>query len=117
MHIASSASSRHVKCVVVRHNLKDFFQELIGYDTVKAPKEVRSAEYFTRMLQVIKTIPERVILVGDSIEEAYLATKLGMKFVLVWRKKDSEPKRIQKDQFETIDNLTALISIVKKILN
>ena len=39
MHIASSASSCHVKGAVARHNLKDFFQELIGYDTVKAPKK------------------------------------------------------------------------------
>lgn len=113
MHIASSASSRHVKGAVTRHNLKEFFQELIGYDTVKAPKKACSGEYFKRMLQIIETIPERAIFVGDSIEEANLATKLGMKFVLVWRKKNSEPQRTQKDQFEIINDLTALIPIIK----
>ncbi len=116
MHIASSASSRHVKGAVACHNLEKFFHELIGFDTVKAPKKAISAEYFKRMLQVIKTIPERVIFVGDSIEEAILTTKLGMKFVLVWRKKDSKPKKIQKDKFEIIDNLTELIPIVKRML-
>ncbi|MFX0124678.1 MAG: HAD family hydrolase [Candidatus Hodarchaeota archaeon] len=115
MHIASSASSRHVKGAVALHNLKGIFQELIGYDTVKAPKKASSGEYFKRMLDIIKTIPERVIFVGDSIEEAILTTTLGMKFVLVWRK-DSELKDIPKGRFEIINNLTTLLSIIKTIL-
>jgi len=61
MHIASSASSQHIKGTVSRHNLKEFFQELIGYDTVKAPKKSSSGDYFRKMLQVIDTIPKKVL--------------------------------------------------------
>jgi len=117
MHVASSASSRHVKGAVVRHNLEDFFHELIGYDTVKAPKKARSADYFTRILEIIDTVPERIIFVGDSIEEANLTTQFGMKFVLVWRKKNSESEVIQKDNLIIIDNLTALLPVIKTFLN
>ncbi|UCG01807.1 MAG: HAD family hydrolase [Candidatus Heimdallarchaeota archaeon] len=117
MHIASSASSRHVKGAVVRHNLENFFYKLIGYDTVKAPKKARNADYFTRMLQVIGTVPERIIFVGDSIEEANLTTQLGMKFVLVKRKKDFESTEISKNNLEVINDLNALLPIINTVLN
>lgn len=117
MHIASSASSQHVKGAVTLHNLKKFFQTLIGYDTVKAPKKAASADYFKRLLQVIDTIPERIIYVGDSIDEANLTTELGMRFVLVWRKKSTEPEIIQKGSLGTIKDLTALLPIIKTLLN
>jgi len=41
MYIASSASRRHILGAVTRHNLHKYFQELIGYDSVKAPKKSR----------------------------------------------------------------------------
>ncbi|MFX1507503.1 MAG: HAD family hydrolase [Promethearchaeota archaeon] len=116
MHIASSASSRHVQGAVMCHNLNGFFQELIGYDTVKAPKKSKSGDYFRKMLQIIDTIPERVIFVGDSVEEAILATKLGMKFVFIWRMSNSEFKEVPINKIEIIDDLTALIPIVKSLV-
>ncbi|MFX1516607.1 MAG: HAD family hydrolase [Promethearchaeota archaeon] len=116
MYIASSASSQHVKGAVSLHNLKGFFQELIGYDTVKAPKKSKSGIYFRKMLQIIETPPERVIFVGDSIEEATLTTNLGMKFVLIWRKKSSEFEEFLTNKIEIIDNLSALIPIVKSFV-
>jgi phosphoglycolate phosphatase-like HAD superfamily hydrolase len=117
MHIASSASSRHVKGAVTCHDLNEYFQELIGYDTVKAPKKSKSGDYFKKMLQIIDTVPERVIFVGDSKEEAILTTNLGMKFIFIWRKINSELKEILIDKIEMIDNLTALIPIIKFSIN
>ena len=113
MHIASSASSQHVKGAIACHNLKGLFQELIGYDTVKAPKKSKSGDYFRKMLQIIDTTPERVIFVGDSAEEASLTTNLGMKFVFIWRKSNPDFNEILVDKIEIIDNLAALIPIVK----
>ena len=94
---------------------KDFFQELIGYDTVKAPKKATSADYFKGMLRVIDTIPERIIFVGDSIEEANLTTELGMSFVLVWRRPNSKPIGIQKVISGIIHDLTELLPIIKSL--
>ncbi len=116
MHVASSASSHHVKGAVVLHNLNEFFQKIIGYDTVEAPKKANSGKYFKNMLQIINAEPNKAIFVGDSFEEANLAIKFGMKFVLVWRNKISEQKEPQKDQFEIIKNLTALVPIVKELV-
>ncbi|MFX1505992.1 MAG: hypothetical protein ACFFDC_07740, partial [Promethearchaeota archaeon] len=92
------------------------FQELIGYDTVKAPKKSKSGEYFRKMLQIIGAIPERVIFVGDSVEEAILTTKLGMKFVFIWRRSNPEFKEVQINKIDIIDDLTALIPIVKSLV-
>ena len=67
------------------------------------------------MLQVIDTIPERVIFVGDSIEEANLTTELGMRFVLVWRRLDSKPIGIRKVISGIIPDLTKLCPIIESL--
>lgn len=117
MHIASSASCKHVRGAVDLHNLSDFFQELIGYDTVKAPKKAESGKYFKQMLQIINTVPERTIFVGDSIEEANLALKFGMRFILVKRKKIYSMKNTLEEQIKIIQNLTELIPIIKELIS
>ncbi|UCE13045.1 MAG: HAD hydrolase-like protein [Candidatus Heimdallarchaeota archaeon] len=117
MHIASSASSRHVKGAVTLHNLNNFFQRLIGYDTVRAPKKASSGIYFKRMLQFIGTEPNRAIFVGDSLEEATLAIKSGMRFVMVLRNKSSTFKKPRSLDFKVIDNLTDLIPIIRALVD
>ncbi len=114
MHIASSASSRHVKGAVVLHNLNDFFTRLIGYDTVRAPKKASSGIYFSNMLQIANADPSRSIFVGDSLEEANLASKFRMEYIMVWRDFPSkEPKNMG---FRIIKNLTALIPVIKELI-
>ncbi len=114
MHIASSASSRHVKGAIVLHNLNDFFKGLIGYDTVRAPKKASSGIYFKNMLQIANADPSRSIFVGDSIEEANLANKFGMEYIMVWR--DSPFKEPRNMEFRIIRNLTELLPIIKEIM-
>ena len=77
MHIASSASSNHVKGVVHFHNLEEFFNMNIGYDIVKAPKKAKKGIYFKNMLTITGANPSRSIFIGDTIDEANLAIKFG----------------------------------------
>ncbi len=117
MHVASSASSHHVKGAVILHNLSDFFQGLIGYDTVRAPKKASSGIYFKTMLQLVKANPEYSIFVGDTLEEANLATKFGMTYVMVKRKNSTsiiEPKNVS---FAIIEDLTDLMPIIQELMD
>lgn len=117
MHIASSASSRHVKGAITLHNLNKFFQKLIGYDTAQAPKKACSGIYFKRMLQIIGTKPNQVIFVGDSLEEATLAIKSGMMSVMVRRNKSSPLTKPSSLNFKVIPNLSDLIPIIRALIN
>ncbi|MFX1282946.1 MAG: HAD family hydrolase [Promethearchaeota archaeon] len=114
LHIASSASSEHVKGAVDLHNLRNFFINLIGYDTVRAPKKASSGIYFKSMLEITDANPSRSIFVGDSKEEANLASKFGMEYIMVWRDFHSEESRNM--GFRIIDNLTALLPIIKELI-
>lgn len=116
MHIASSASSKHVNGVIALHNLSGFFKRAIGYDTVRAPKKASSGIYFDTMLQITQANTSRTIFVGDSLEEANLALKHGMKFILVKREKFNTSKKLKKTQFHIVENLTAIVPIVNSFL-
>jgi phosphoglycolate phosphatase-like HAD superfamily hydrolase len=70
MHIASSASSRHVRGAIHYHGLDKFFKTIIGYDTVKAPKKARKGDYFINMLKITNANPRKSIFIGDSLDEA-----------------------------------------------
>lgn len=85
MHIASSASSHHVRGVLHYHDLDKYFKTVIGYDTVKAPKKARKGEYFRNMLEITNANPRKSIFIGDSLEEASLAKKCEMIFIMVKR--------------------------------
>lgn len=117
MHVASSASSRHVKGAVFLHNLNDIFRGLIGYDTVKAPKKASSGIYFKKMLQIVNANPKHSIFVGDSIEEAIFSRKLGMNFIMVQRERSSPKKRIKNSHFKIVSNLNEIIPIIQAWLN
>ncbi len=115
MYIASSASSRHIKGAVVLHNLNDFFKKLIGYDSVRAPKKASSGIYFKNMLQIANADPSRSIFVGDSIEEANLASKFRIEYIMVWRDNYSSLRKPMNLKFRTIENLTTLLPIIKEL--
>jgi phosphoglycolate phosphatase-like HAD superfamily hydrolase len=117
MHVASSASSHHVKGAVVLHNLNDIFKELIGYDTVKAPKKASSGIYFKNILDIVNANPRYSIFVGDSIEEAIFSRKLGMNFIMVQRERSSPKKMIENSHFKIVSNLNEIIPIIQAWLN
>ncbi|MFX0182399.1 MAG: HAD family hydrolase [Candidatus Hodarchaeota archaeon] len=111
MHIASSASSQHVKGAVDRHQLH-FFQTLIGYDTVKAPKKEKNGRYFKEMLALTQANPKRSIFVGNSIEEAQLSLRFGMHFIMLDR--ESQINKIERNNlpYRVFDDLTEILPLI-----
>ncbi|MFW9990675.1 MAG: HAD family hydrolase [Candidatus Odinarchaeota archaeon] len=112
LYIASSASSHHVRGVVALHGLAGYFKKLIGYDTVEAPKKSPSGQYFKKMLTITGADPFCSIFVGDTIEEATLATKSGMKFVMVQRNQQSLENRVKTIKFDVVRNLTEFLAVI-----
>jgi phosphoglycolate phosphatase-like HAD superfamily hydrolase len=115
MHIASSASSQHVKGAVDRHQLH-FFQEIIGYDTVKAPKKGKNGRYFKEMLALTQTNPKRAIFVGDSIEEAQLSLRFGMHFIMLDRESHINKNERNNLPYKVVDNLTEILPLIHLLL-
>lgn len=113
LHIASSASSHHIEGAITRDDLSRFFTKIIGYDTVEAPKNSNSGQYFKKMLELTNANPSRSIFVGDSVYEANLASKTGMKFIMIWRK-PTPPKQVNITQdYQILTNLIDLCSIIQ----
>ncbi len=113
LHIASSASSQHIEGLITRNALKRFFTKIIGYNTVEAPKKASSGRYFKKMLKITNANPNRSIFVGDSINEANLATKTGMKFIMIWRN-PKPPKQVSITlNYKILTNLSELCSIIQ----
>jgi phosphoglycolate phosphatase-like HAD superfamily hydrolase len=115
MHIASSASSQHVKGAVDRHQLH-FFQEIIGYDTVKAPKKEKNGRYFKEILALTQANPKRAIFVGDSIEEAQLSLRFGMQFIMIDREGHINETERNNLPYRVVDNLTEILPLIRLLL-
>ncbi len=113
MHIASSASSQHIEGVITRNNLRRFFTKIIGYDTVEAPKKAQSGRYFKTMLERTNANPARSIFVGDSVNEANLANKAGMKFIMIWRKQTPSKQVNITQNYKILSNLSTLCSVIQ----
>ncbi|MHA1969716.1 MAG: HAD family hydrolase [Candidatus Hodarchaeales archaeon] len=117
IHVASSASANHVKGAIQFHNLERYFKMNIGYNTVKAPKKAKRGDYFRNLLKLTEVDPTQSIFVGDSIDEAYLAKKFGMNFIMVnrnYRSMDdtefNENWIIVKDLTEILDHIETFLS-------
>ncbi|MHA1972331.1 MAG: HAD family hydrolase [Candidatus Hodarchaeales archaeon] len=82
LHIASSASSNHIKGIVHLHKFQPFFKFLVGYDTVKAPKRGTLGIYYKNLIKLTKINPESIIFVGDSKEEAIHSKRYNFKFIM-----------------------------------
>ncbi len=85
LNIASSASSHHIKGVIILHNLEGLFKYLIGYDIVKAPKKGLTGIYYKKIIELTQAQPAKTIFIGDSREEAAHSKKVGFKFIMVSR--------------------------------
>ncbi|MFX0087098.1 MAG: HAD family hydrolase [Candidatus Hodarchaeota archaeon] len=116
MHIASSASSHHVKGALHYHNIDRFFKTIIGYDIVKAPKKARKGDYFRNMLKITRADPRKSIFIGDSLDEASIAKKCNMIFIMVDRE-EKNPTSITVDNSKFIvRDLTEIIEFIKKLI-
>ncbi|MFW9779772.1 MAG: HAD family hydrolase [Candidatus Heimdallarchaeota archaeon] len=118
LHIASSASSHHVKGGADRHSLGKYIKTFIGYDTVQAPKKAKNPLYFHKMLEITNSTPNSSIFVGDSIDEAINSTKVGMHFVAIHRdgRKPSPEMNIPMMR-KIVSNLREIVPIVRAHLN
>lgn len=116
LHIASSASKRHILGAVTRHKLHEFFQEFIGYDSVQAPKKSRNGLYFKKMLMLTGASPERSIFVGDSIEEAKLSKMFGIQFIMIDRNNIINYKDERDTTLKIVTNFSELLPIILDIL-
>ncbi len=117
MHIASSASAQHIEGVITRNKLRRFFTQIIGYNTVEAPKKAHSGRYFKTMLERTNANPSRSIFVGDSVNEAFLASKMGMNFIMIWRK-PTLPKQVNITlNYKILSDLSDLHTVIKNNIN
>ncbi len=116
MHIASSASSLHVKGALYYHNIDRYFKTIIGYDTVKAPKKARKGDYFRNMLKITKADPRKSIFIGDSLDEASIAKKCKMIFIMVNREgKNTTSITVDNTTF-IVHDLTEIIKFIYKLI-
>lgn len=116
LHIASSASKRHILGAVTRHKLHQYFQEFIGYDTVKAPKKSRTGLYFKKMLILTGANPKRSIFVGDSIEEAKLSKMFGIQFIMMDRDNTIDKEVRRENDLKIVNNFSELLPMILDIL-
>ena len=117
LHVASSASSTHVKGVLTRHDLMEFFVGKIGYDTVSAPKKSHTLTYFHKMLKIVNANPDTSIYVGDSIEEYTLTKKIGVMCVLISRNPINKFPTPQINTSLVLDNLDGLTDIIDRVIH
>ncbi|MFX0100849.1 MAG: HAD family hydrolase [Candidatus Hodarchaeota archaeon] len=116
MHVASSASSYHIKGTLDSQDLTRFFDTLIGFDTVKAPKKAPGGWYFKKMLEITGADPNHSFFVGDSMEEAQLAMEHGLKYVMVDRFNKPGKYDVKDLNFEIIDDLSQLFPIIQRYI-
>ncbi|MFX0141100.1 MAG: HAD family hydrolase [Candidatus Hodarchaeota archaeon] len=116
MYIASSASSQHVKGAIELHNLKKYFHEAIGYDTVGAPKKAKGGAYFRNMLKLTNADPKSSIFVGDSMDEAELSLKFGMYFILVDRENRIEISKKYQLPYEVVNELNEILPLINSFV-
>ncbi|MHA1214269.1 MAG: HAD family hydrolase [Candidatus Hodarchaeales archaeon] len=116
MHIASSASSNHVKGIVHLHKLEPFFKFLIGYDTVRAPKRGSTGIYYQNLIKLTKVRPETTIFVGDSKEEAIHATRYNFKFIMLERGQNNKNLATNDLDLIIIRDLKELLPIIENLV-
>lgn len=106
LHVASSASTNHVRGTIESCNLVAFFSCVIGYDAVRAPKKATHGLYFSRMLDLAGARGDASAFVGDSVEEGTLASARGMRYILVDRAGDAALRaRAMAHGFPVVDGM------------
>ncbi|MFW9856008.1 MAG: HAD family hydrolase [Candidatus Thorarchaeota archaeon] len=116
LHVASSASSHHVKGGIDRHGIKDFFSTIVGYDTVRAPKRAKNTYYFEKLLEITDSIPQQSVFVGDSIEEAANSKAVGMHFIMVQRAKIHTSETRNRDLgIVSVSSLDMLVQLIPNL--
>ncbi|MHA2000004.1 MAG: HAD family hydrolase [Promethearchaeota archaeon] len=114
LHVASSASSYHVRGTLEGQGIAGYFTSIFGYDTVSAPKKAPHGYYFEQMIKISGAIPEKSIFIGDSLEEATLSKKFGMRYVMVNRNSKNIENRNY--DFPVITELRDILPIVENLI-
>lgn len=85
MYVASSSHSSHIHGVLDANKISDFFDDVIGFDSVAATKHTMS--YYKEMLNSTNSNAKESVMIGNSMHEVLKPKKLGMKAIHINRER------------------------------
>lgn len=74
--LATSAHSKHAKAVISCTSIKNYFDEILGFDIIKAHKS--APEFYLRCCKKLHFKKENCIVIGNSKDEIIVPKRLGM---------------------------------------
>ena len=93
--IITNAFEKDVEYILMRTDLPNFFDVVVGIDTVGKPKP--ASEIFLYALKMLNVQPCEAIFVGDDLEKDYFgALKAGLRAVLIDRNSTLDDLRLLK---------------------
>ncbi len=105
MHVASSSFSGHIRGILQANNIDEFFESIIGFDTVAATKH--TLKYYKKMLNDAQANPQRSVMIGNSMHEVLKPRLLGMRTVHINRERQV-PLDVRKKADFSISDLSPL---------
>lgn len=109
LFISSTKFSYHIKNILTKHKLIDYFSEIIGRETVQPPKPDPKAIF--DLIKKYSLKKEECIYVGDSLLDEEAAKNSGLRFVFVNRKSAKETS--VKNYWKKVKKLDELLKIVE----
>ncbi len=102
--ILSAYEKRRLAEIITRHELDEFFEQVIGIDDIAGTSKI---DHGKRLVASIDAAPSDVVLVGDTLHDADVARELGIECVLVAHGHQSEGL-LRSSGFPTLSSFDAL---------
>lgn len=116
-HIKSNASPQSILSayekerlaeIITRHELDHFFDQVIGVDDIAGTSKIDQGK---RLIESLDIARSEVLLIGDTLHDAEVASELGVQCLLVAHGHQSKDV-LQSSGVPTLDSLEALRSVL-----
>jgi phosphoglycolate phosphatase len=108
--VMTRSCREYAEKLLSKFGLRSFFDAVVARDDVARPKP--NPEHALYLLRLLGVLPQEALYVGDHWSDAECASKAGLKFVLVGRRRKDYVERVRELGFEAIDEINEIANLL-----